>query len=383
MEIVLLGLCVTIIIMMVIIVIVLMNQKSKQEMMIRNVLLESENAKIKEMQLLKDQIEIEIGSVKEKVTSDLIGFQYQMTSTMRNDFNQLNESTTTRLTSIENRVNRSLLDGFEKTNKSFTSMIEQLARIDETQNSLKSLSNEIVSLQNILNDKKSRGTFGEVELYSILENAFGQNKQQYDKQVKLSNGCIADAVIYASEPLGKIVIDSKFPLENYSRIYQMELSNDERNRASVEFKKDVIKHLKDIHNKYLIKGETAEIAYMFIPAEAVFAEIYGKHEDIVQLSYNLRVYLVSPTTLMAYITAIKAIYLGQLRNEKVEEIQREFVKLSEEFRRFSTRWEIVVKDFNRTYSDIESVNTTTNKLIKQFNKIEAVELTDNSEKSVE
>lgn len=316
----------------------------------------------------------EMDNLKTKMMEDLIFFQTNIVNSMKGDFNQLNENTVTRLVNIETKVNESLLQGFDRTNKAFTNILEQMARIDETQQNLKSLSSNITSLQNVLTDKKTRGTYGEIELYSILENVFGNNENRFSKQVKLSNGSIADCVLHAPSPLGEIVIDSKFPLENFNRMYDEQTSSQELIRVKNEFRKDVAKHIKDISSKYIIQGETAEIAYMFIPAEAVFAEIYGHYDDLIQLSYQSKVFLVSPTTLMAYITAIKAIYLGQERNDRVVEIQEEFIKLSKEFERFQDRYMAVTKDFDKTYKDMQSVSITSDKIIKRFKQIESVQL---------
>ncbi|MEG0240173.1 DNA recombination protein RmuC [Anaerorhabdus sp.] len=316
----------------------------------------------------------EMDQLKTKMMQDLVLFQTNIVNSMKGDFNQLNENTVNRLVNIETKVNESLLQGFDRTNKAFTNILEQMARIDETQQNLKSLSSNITSLQNVLTDKKTRGTYGEIELYSILESVFGNNEKRFSRQVKLSNGSIADCVIHAPLPLGEIVIDSKFPLENFNRMYDEDVSTQELIRVKNEFRKDVTKHIKDIKSKYLIQGETAEIAYMFIPAEAIFAEIYGHYDDLIQLSYESKVYLVSPTTLMAYITAIKAIYLGQERNDRVVEIQEEFIKLSKEFERFQERFLSVNRDFDKTYKDMQSVSITSDKIIKRFKQIESVQL---------
>lgn len=316
----------------------------------------------------------EMDQLQSKMMQDLLLFQTNILNTLKGDFHQLNETTVNRLVNIESKVNESLLQGFERTNKAFSNILEQMARIDETQQNLKSLSSNITSLQNVLTDKKTRGTYGEIELYSILENVFGNNEARFSRQVKLSNGAIADCVLHAPQPLGEIVIDSKFPLENFNRLIDQETSLQDLPHIKNEFRKDVAKHIKDIKNKYLMPGETAEIAYMFIPAEAIFAEIYGHYDDLIQLSYESKVYLVSPTTLMAYITAIKAIYLGQERNERVEEIQAEFVKLSREFERFQERFNTVSKDFDKTYKDIQTVSITSDKIVKRFKQIESVQI---------
>ena len=346
-----------------IIVFIIWQNNLKQQLYIKDILHKNEISN-------NDEIE----DLKRQVSSDLMNFQVLMSSSINDDINRLNENTYVRLSSIENRVSDGLLHGFNKTNESFNTVLEQITRIDETQQNLESLSNNINNLQNVLTDKKTRGIYGEIELYSILENVFGNNNNFYEKQYKLSNGYIADSIIKACPPLGNIVIDSKFPLENYNRIHNNDLSLEERNRAKVNFRKDVLKHIYDIKDKYIVPLETAEFAYMFIPAEAIFSEIYGKYDDIIQTSYKTKIYLVSPTTLMAYITAIQAIYLGQKRNDKIEIIQQEFEKLSIEFNRFQERFNIINKDFERTYKDLGNLSVTGDKIINRFKQIESVDL---------
>lgn len=326
----------------------------------------------------------ESSELREKVNNDLLNFQNTINASMKDDFNRLNETTVNRLVTIEEKVNTSMQKGFNATYESFSKIMEQMARIDTTQKNLENLSSSITTLQSVLTDKKNRGTFGEVELYSILENQFGVNNQRYERQYKLSNDKIVDAVIHAPEPLGLICIDSKFPLENYNRIYNEELSKEEREKAKNAFRNDVVFKIKDIASKYIIPGETAEFAYMFIPAEAVFSEIYGRYDDIVNLSYNYHVYLVSPTNLMAYLTAMRAIYLGQEKNERVADIQQEFIRLGKEFSRFEDRFNKINSDFKKTYNDMQDVSITTNKIIQRFKDIEEVKLdADSSYKIIE
>ena len=353
-----------------VLILFIMNSKNQNDKILNELLKSLDNNKSSNDNLVKD----DINKLKDKVSMDLLYFQNHILDTFKSDFDKLNANTTNRLIDIETKVNDSLLTGFEKTNASFNNIMQQMAKIDETQNSLKDLSFNISSLQNVLTDKKSRGTYGEIELYTILENSFGVNNSIYQRQFKLSNGTIADCVLHAPIPLGKIVIDSKFPLENYNRMYDNELNSEQKNRATLDFKKDVVKHLKDIHLKYIIAGETSEIAYMFIPSEVIFAEIIGRFYDVVQMSYKFKVYIVSPTTLMAYITAIKAICLGQQRSEKVELIQCEFIKLSNEFERFATRWNIIEKDFEKLNKDISNFTITTDKIQRRFNQIDSFEL---------
>lgn len=308
-----------------------------------------------------------------QMTKQLLDFQSAITQALRSDMNVLNENTNDKLFKMEHNVNKQLNMGFESTSKVFQEVMRQIGKIDQTQEQLKLLSYDVSSLHTILNDKKTRGIYGEIELYGLLENAFGLDYNRYAKQYRLSNGTIVDAVIYGNDALGMIPIDSKFPLENFNRLMEPELPAVRKQVIQNEFKSDVKKHINAIADKYLIVNETSEFAYMFIPAEAIFSYINANLSDVVEYSYQKKVYLVSPTTLMAYITAIKALYLGQQKNERMQEIQDELRKLALEFDRFTKRYETVQRDFDRSYQDMKDVMITANKIVTRFQKIEAVE----------
>lgn len=318
----------------------------------------------------------DIRNIQDNLDQNLYDFEHKLVNSLKQDMHLLNNTTYDRLVTIENQLHSSLQQTYEKTNRSFNDLLKQMTKIDVTQESLKTLAKDINSLQNVLTDKKSRGTWGEIELYTLLSNIYGDNDHQYMKQYRLSNGNIADAVIFASEPLGIICIDSKFPLENFNRMMNDNNSEQERLKAKQALRKDIIKHIDDISSKYIISQETAEIAFMFVSAEAIFAYIYGKLDDVIQHAYNSHVFIVSPTTLMAYITAIKAIYIQQERNSKVKLIQLEFVKLSKEFERFAQRYDNINKDFEKTYKDMQDLLITNQKIINRFKQIEQVKLKD-------
>ncbi len=307
------------------------------------------------------------------LNKDLLNFSNKL----NNDFNKLNTSTLKEIYNLEDKVNKNILESSKLTNDNFLKLSEKMIKIDEAQKSLNELSTNIVSLESILQDKKSRGTFGEIELYSILELAFGNDYTRYQKQYTLPNNCKVDAVIFGGDNLGLICVDSKFPLENYQRMYDDNLANIDRQKAKINFKNDVLKHLNDIKNKYIIPGVTSPMAYMFVPSEAIFAEIYANYDEIVNKSYQAKVYIVSPTTLMAYLTAIRSIYLGQIKNEKAKEIEKLLNELSIEFSRLKDRNETLQRDFEKIIPDFERVQITSNKIIKKFAQISSGEIDEN------
>ena len=287
-----------------------------------------------------------------------------------NQINNVKDSTTDRLLQIEEHLTNNIIKTSEITNNTFNQINERLIKIDDNQKALDDLSTNIISLKDVMVDKKTRGAYGEVELYSILEQAFGSDKHFYDKQVTLPNGNRVDALVHGFGSLEDICIDSKFPLENYRRMYDKDLSQLEKDKAKNNFKADVSKHLNDISSKYIIPGSTAPMAYMFVPSEAIFSEIYGNFPELIDKAYELKVYVVSPTTLMAYITAIKSIYLGIKKNEKAKEIERLLLDLSVEFTRLKDRSETLQRDFERIIPDFEKMFVTENKIIKRFAAIE-------------
>lgn len=301
-------------------------------------------------------------------------FQSQLSFTMRQDLQQLNETTTNRLFAIEKNVNSNLHQGYETTSKVFGEVLQQMGKLDESQQNLKELSTSITHLQSVLTDKKTRGIYGEIELYSLLEMAMGLDQKRYAKQYHLSNGSIADAAIFASEPLNILCIDSKFPLENYNRLMEETNSVEIRKKAHTQFLQDVKKHIRVIADKYIILHETAEFAFMFLPAEAIFSYLHAQCPEVIQYSFEQKVYLVSPTTLMAYITAIKAIYIGQQRNENMASIQEALKHLQVEFERFEKRSTSLGNDFERCYQDMKLLQITTNKLLMRFKEIQEVDL---------
>lgn len=258
---------------------------------------------------VQDNTEIikELGELKNTTTKDLAEFKYDLSKEMLKDFTNLNEKIEIRLNQINDRVNERLEQNFEKTNKTFNSVLERLTKIDEAQKNIDDLSKDIISLQSVLTDKKTRGTFGEVNLNYILTSIFGEKRVVYDIQHKLPNDCISDACIFAPEPLGTICIDSKFPLENYERMTNKSLDKNLREQAFKLFKSDVKKHIDAIASKYIIDGITSDEAIMFLPAEAVFAELNAYHPELLKYAYERKVWICGPTTLMSTLSTISMI----------------------------------------------------------------------------
>lgn len=324
----------------------------------------------------QDNTEIikELGNFKTDINKDINNFKYDFSKDLLNDFEKLNEKMEIRLNQINDRVNEKIDQNFDKTNKTFNSVLERLTKIDEAQKNIDVLSKDIISLQSVLTDKKTRGTFGEVNLNYILTSIFGEKRVVYDVQHKMSNGTMADAIIFAPEPLGTICIDSKFPLENYERMTDKSLNNTAREAALKLFKIDVKKHIDAIHDKYIIHGETADEAIMFLPAEAVFAEINAYHDDILKYAYSKHVWICGPTTLMATLSTISMILKNIERDKYAKVIHEELNKLGIEFKRYKERWDKLSKSIDSVSNEVKDIHTTTDKITKKFESINSVDI---------
>jgi len=316
-----------------------------------------------------------ISDNNEKLNKEINEFRNALNIQITKDFKGLNEQVEKQLTRINNRVEERLNEGFDKTNKTFTNILERISKIDEAQKKIEQLSTNIVDLQLVLTDKKSRGTFGEVQLNQILSAIFGDNnKRIYELQKKLSNDTMVDAIIYGPEPLGSICIDSKFPLENYQRMVDRKLPESERAVATKKFKDDVKKHINDISEKYIIPGETSEQAIMFIPAEAVFAEINAYHPDLLVHSQKKKVALTSPTTIMSMLTIIQAVLRDIERDKHAKVIQDELGKLGLEFERYKDRWDKLNRNIDTVSKSVKEIHNTSKKISTRFANISKVEI---------
>ncbi len=278
-----------------------------------------------------------------------------------------------RLELIGGKVNERLDEGFKKTNETFVSVMTRLATIDEAQKKIDGLTTNMVSLQELLGDKRSRGAFGEVQLEALVRNIMPP--QSYEMQFSLPNGTRADCVLKLPEPTGMVAVDSKFPLENYHRMFGTETPA-ERLMAEKQFKADIKKHVDDIASKYIIPEVTSDGAVMFIPAEAVFAEIHAHHPEVVDYAMQRRVWIVSPTTLMAVLNTARAVMKDVETRKQVHIIKDELGKLGKEFGRFDERMKKLADHIRQAHEDAQDVRTTSQKISKRFTSIEQVELDD-------
>jgi DNA recombination protein RmuC len=286
--------------------------------------------------------------------------------------NELHDILQKRLNDISGQVEQRLNKGFEKTTETFTDVVKRLALIDEAQKRITELSSSVVSLQEVLTDKRSRGAFGEVQMAALISNVMPEGS--YQLQYTLSNKTRVDCMMFLPDPTGNIAIDSKFPLNSFQKMMDDEASDSERVAAEKQFRLDIKKHIKDIASKYIIENETADGAIMFIPAEAVFAEIHAHQPLLVEEAQRARVWMVSPTTLMAVLTTARAVLKDSATRKQVHLIQEHLVSLSKDFERFKTRMDNLSKHIQQANKDVEDVHISATKISSRFEKIEKVEL---------
>ena len=286
--------------------------------------------------------------------------------------NELHDILQQRLNDISGQVEHRLNKGFEKTTETFTDVVKRLALIDEAQKRITELSSNVVSLQEVLTDKRSRGAFGEVQMAGLIGNVMPEGS--YELQHGLSNGTRVDCMMFLPDPTGHIAIDSKFPLDSFQKMMDDEATDVDRAKAEKQFRLDIKKHIKDIASKYIIENETADGAIMFIPAEAVFAEIHAHQPQLVDEAQRARVWMVSPTTLMAVLTTARAVLKDSATRKQVHVIQDHLVSLAKDFDRFQVRMNNLSKHIQQANKDVADVHISANKISSRFEKIERVEL---------
>jgi len=284
---------------------------------------------------------------------------------------QIRANVDQRLDQIRGNVSERLDEGFKKTNETFANVMARLATIDEAQRKIDGLTTNVVSLQELLGDKRARGAFGEVQLEGLVRNCLPPNA--WEMQFTLSNGARADCVLKLPEPTGLVAVDSKFPLENYHRMYTPGQAESDRAQAERQFKSDLRRHVDDIAAKYIIAGETSDGAVMFVPAEAVFAEVHAYHRDIVDHALAKRVWIVSPTTLMAVLNTARAVLKDVETRRQVHVIKDALGKLSKDFSRFDERMRKLADHIRLAHEDAERVHVSSVKITQRFAQIESVE----------
>lgn len=312
----------------------------------------------------------QVNSLLETVLKSMNEQSMSLTSSLSNSLLEFNKKISSDIQNIDSKVENRLSEGLNKNNEIITNLSGHLKLIDNNQNKLEDLSKNINSLTNILSDKQARGAWGEIQLEKIIENFFAKN--QYEKQYKLSNGTKVDFYIKMPKPNLDICLDSKFPLENF-RKYVAEENKDLKLQYMKKFKTDLKKHIDDISEKYIISGYTAEYAIMFIPSEAIFAEVHSQHEEIADYSLSKKVVLASPNTITALLTTVAGIIKDQEIIKQVNLLKSNLSIIYKDVERFEIRKKELKQSYEKTEKIMEELEISATKIYKNLKKLEQME----------
>ena len=302
-------------------------------------------------------------------------FQSNITDSLLKKFTEVNEQISKRLDEINKKVDDKLQEGFKGTSESMAQVRERLTAIDAAQKNIESLSKDVVSLKQVLEGNQSRGQYGEYQLDMVLHNVFGDTIGCYDlqhtfKKVYAGEKVRADAVVFMPEPNKLICIDSKFPFQDYSRIFETD-NEDEVVQLKKDFAASVKKHITDIKNKYIIEGQTAPEAIMFIPNDGVFAFIHRELEETVNYARESKVILTSPSTLPAILVTINMIRIEAERAKNVQQITKELNRLSKDFEMFGREWEAFSNQLEKATSGREKLDKRVDRITNKFDAIKS------------
>jgi DNA recombination protein RmuC len=305
-----------------------------------------------------------------KTQSEMQGRMATMADVFGSRQAELNQAIQSRLDGMTQRIGTTMTEQTKSTHENLTRLQDRLAVIDTAQNNIQALAKDVVGLQAILSNKQTRGAFGQSRMETII--ADGLPMGAYAFQATLSNGSRPDCVVHMQNGQPSLVVDAKFPLEAWNAMRGAD-GADAAKTASQQFRRDMEVHIRDIAEKYLIRGETQDTAFLFVPSESIFAEIHENFEAIVQRAHRARVVIVSPSLLMLSIQVIQAILKDARMREQAHLIQGEVVRLMEDLGRLDDRVRKLHGHFTQTQKDVDLILTSTDKLTRRGRKIEALE----------
>ena len=272
-----------------------------------------------------------------------------------------------RLALVQQQMNENLHGSARRTAQSLGDLQQRLSAIDKAQDNITKLSGDVLSLQDILSNKQTRGAYGEIQLNDIVTKALPSDS--YTLQATLSNGNRPDCLIHLPNPPGHIVIDSKFPLESYEALRKAKTER-ELNESAKFLRSSIKKHIKDISSKYIIEGETADGALMFLPSEAVYAELHANFPELVRDGFAARVWIVSPTTCMATLNTMRAILKDARMREQAGAIRRELGLLFQDVERLGTRVENLDRHFGQAAKDLSEIKISSDKAGRRARRLD-------------
>jgi len=322
------------------------------------------------------QAQHSIAGKVDMVSTQQVEASRQLTESFGKSQKELSESLADRLSTVEAAMSKNLASSSKETAESLAGLKERLGTIDKAQDNIKALSEQVVSLQHVLDDNPARGAFGEMQLADIVESMLPPSA--YQMQALLANGKQVDCLIKLPDPPGPISVDAKFPLKAYQEMLAAD-SKADRERAGKQLAQDTKQHIRDIADKYVAQSidgvtSTAENALMFIPSEAVYGELHAHHRSVIEESHKRKVYLVSPTTLMATLTTVRAILRDVEMQKQASVIQREVGVLLVDIGRLNIRVENLDKHFDQASRDIEGIKKSSTKIVSRGDRIVGLDL---------
>ena len=325
----------------------------------------------------------ELGENNRKSSENLANFELQTQEFLSKRIEALNKQLDDKIQSLDKKVDEKLEKGFKGTSESMAQVRERLQAIDDAQKQMEGLGQQVVSLKQVLEGNQTRGQYGEYQLSMVLHNVFGDTvgcyEEQYTmKKAKDGDSVRADAVVFMPEPNKMICIDSKFPFQDYKRLFEVE-SEEEKEALTKEFGSAVKKHITAIKDKYIIENKTAPEALMFIPNDGVFAFVHHELQDVVEYARQQRVVITSPSTLPAILVTINMVRIDAERAKNAKEISKQLAKLGKDFEMFGREWESLSKQLESATKSREKLDSRVSKITGKFGSLSAAELIDEPE----
>ena len=328
---------------------------------------------------MKDFVK-ELADNNQKSSENLAKFELQTQEFLSKRIDALNKQLDEKILLLDKKVDEKLEKGFKGTSESMAQVRERLQAIDDAQKQMEGLGKEVVSLKQVLEGNQSRGQYGEYQLSMVLHNVFGDTVGCYEEQytmrkVKDGDNVRADAVVFMPEPNKMICIDSKFPFQDYKRLFEAE-SEEEKTALTKEFGAAVKKHITAIKDKYIVENKTAPEALMFIPNDGVFAFVHHELQDVVEYARQQRVVITSPSTLPAILVTINMVRIDAERAKNAKEISKHLAKLGKDFEMFGREWESLSKQLESATKSREKLDSRVSKITGKFGSLSAAELID-------
>jgi DNA recombination protein RmuC len=340
------------------------NQTVNQQLISTN---QSSNKNMSDFRLAVNQ---HISDFQEKI-NDKFNDQFKSLSmTFQNQMNQINQK-------VEERLNK----GFKEANETFLNIAKRVEVIDQAQKNIKDLSEEMVSLQNILSNNQTRGAYGEYQLNQLLYSVYGDNNRLYQTQYTIKNdkeNVRADAVVFMPKPHEMIAIDSKFPYAAYSKLFgQDKIKEDEKHQLMIQFGREVKKHITDVSSKYILPPKTTDYALMFVPSDGILSLLHSEFPNVIDYAREKNVTIVSPTTIIPLLSSFKAFAIDYERSKNMERINQELIKLGRDFRIFGKEWDKLSRSIQSVKKNSDMLDSRVEKIHSKFHNIQDVnEMTD-------